>query len=123
MREYDVSSEPVFISPVPLSLRWNRTTRTIARWRQQGLLPPPELYLGQQPAWSMETIHKVEEEMRQRAVECPPSFPNMGKAHAAVAAKRAQLAEREEQATPKVIEPTRKAARPTRSTRSTRRGA
>lgn len=87
-----MSSEAVFIDQVALAARWHKTTRTIARWREQGKLPRAELYLGRQPNWSMKTIYKLEDEMRRAALEAPPTFPCTAKAIARRAELRAKQA-------------------------------
>ncbi len=87
-----MSSEVVYWTMPMLSVRWKRTTRTFARWRKQGLIPEPDIYLGKQPAWTEETVLAVEAEMKRRAVESPPVYPNMAKAQAGLASRRTQLA-------------------------------
>ena len=86
-----MSSEVFWTMPM-LSVRWRRCGRTIARWREQGLIPEPDIYLGKQPAWTEETVLAVEAEMKRRAVESPPVYPNMAKAQAGLAARRTKLA-------------------------------
>ncbi len=86
-----MSSEVFWTMPM-LSVRWNRTTRTLARWRRQGLIPAPDIYLGKQPAWTEETVLAVEAEMKRRAVERPPVYADINKARAGLAAKRAREA-------------------------------
>jgi hypothetical protein len=131
-----MNEDRVFIGQTPLAIRWGKSPRTILRWRELGRIPPPELYLSQQPNWRMETILKLEEEMQRRAVEAPPKFPSTAKALtrcAKLAAARAARKARTKAAKLKraaaaraaakanAVKPARKAVKPTR--KATGRGA
>jgi len=56
------SAPPKFLRQVHLAERWQRTTRTIARWKDEGVLPEPDLRIHGIPYWAEETIEKVERE-------------------------------------------------------------
>jgi len=94
-------SEPVFLTQERLAQRWGVTTRTIARKRALGLIPAPEVYFGLHPAWGLEAVAAMEEEMRRRAAESPPKFSSTQPAIEANAQKCAKLAARATKAAPK----------------------
>jgi hypothetical protein len=53
-----------------LAKRYSTTIRTIQRMRDDGRIPPPDLYLGLYPLWTEETIEANE---RAAALRAPPS--------------------------------------------------
>ena len=110
-----MSSEVTFWVKPQLQRRWQKPDRTIDRWRDSGRLPPPDTFLGNQPAWKEETILAVEAEWARQGAERVP-HQNTDKAHAAAAERRTQLAEQSAQwlkkSAPKgVLKPARKATR------------
>ncbi len=84
-----MSSEVTFWVKPMLQRRWQKPDRTIDRWRESGRLPPPDTFLGHQPAWREDTILAAEAKWAQQGAERAP-HQDTDKAHAAaVAAKHA----------------------------------
>jgi hypothetical protein len=54
-----------------LAKRYAMSVRSFARARQEGRVPPPDLYLGQFPLWSNETIEKFERSSAKRVIASP----------------------------------------------------
>jgi hypothetical protein len=52
-----------------LAKRYDTTTRTIQRMRQEGRLPKPDMFIGPYPLWSEETLDAHD---RAAALRAPP---------------------------------------------------
>jgi hypothetical protein len=116
----------VFIGQTPLAIRWGKSPRTILRWREIGKIPPPDLYLNQQPNWRMETVIRLEEQMQRQSVESPPTFPvpaNTLTRCAKIAAARAEKKARTRVARLKRAAAAKAAAKAVKPTRATGRAA
>jgi hypothetical protein len=55
-----------------LAKRYNvKTTRTIARMRKDGRIPPPDFFLGPYPMWSDETLETHEAALSSKSKPSP----------------------------------------------------
>jgi hypothetical protein len=50
-----------------LAARWDMTVRNLQLLRQKGLIPAPDMYMGQNPMWSDQTIEEFERASVKRA--------------------------------------------------------
>jgi hypothetical protein len=51
-----------------LARRYDMSVRAFQRARQEGKIPPPDMYMGQNPMWSDETIAAFERASAKRAI-------------------------------------------------------
>jgi hypothetical protein len=59
--------EKRFLTTKGVAERYNRSTRTIARWVIQGVLPPPDLTINDKHLWSGETLAGFEQRAKGAA--------------------------------------------------------
>jgi hypothetical protein len=61
-----------------LARRYAMSVRSLQRARQEGRIPAPDLYLGQFPLWSNETIETFECLSAKRVLKTSPDGDNPG---------------------------------------------
>jgi hypothetical protein len=58
-----------------LARRWDMSVRNLQLLRQKGLVPAPDMYMGQNPMWSDQTIEEFERASVKRAAATSQPSP------------------------------------------------